>query len=374
MFAHFGLRLILASLLVVGTATSIQAAPPWSSLIPFQRVEADIEKSYELNEDHGPWMIMAASFSGPGAAKDARNLVQELRAEFDIEAYTYKQHYDYSDTIVGKGYDRYGGPKKMRYMNDTSYTSYAVLVGNYDSVDDPNLQKTLDKIKTVHPQTFADGYSVKTDTIKKLREKIKEAISSDDAKEKGPMGSAFVSRNPILPEEFFRPKGVDKLLVNMNKDTPYSLLGCPGNYTVRVATFRGAVEIDPEKIEKIEKRKIEDGSRLARAAEKAEKLAAALRKQGVEAYTFHDRAESVVTVGSFASVGTRRKDGTTEINPQVLRVMEGYKGGSKPGAGPNGMTSYQPKQLAGIIFDVQPIPVEVPKVSIAADYARGALR
>lgn len=366
-------QLALTTVLIAAFTSPVFAAPPWAKLIPFQRVEADADKTYELTENNGPWMVMAASFSGAGAANDAKALVLELRGQFGVEAYTFERKYDYTDTVVGVGYDRYGGPKKMRYMNDTSHTSYAVLVGNYDSVDNSDLQRTLNKVKKARPKVFDNGYSVKTDTIKTIRRKLKETLQSDDNQETGPMGNAFVTRNPLLPEEFFRPQGLDELVLSMNQETKYSLLQCPGKYSVRVATFRGAVELDQKKIEEIEKKNIVSGSRLARAAEKAEKLAADLRAQGVEAYTFHDRFESVVTVGSFDSVGTPRRDGKMEINPQVHRVIEGYKGQTEIKAG-DGLVGYKPKRLNGIVFDVQPVPIEVPRVSIAADYARRPLR
>ncbi|PQO25337.1 hypothetical protein C5Y96_25940 [Blastopirellula marina] len=375
MFVHTNLRLALAMGLVAAVTTTTWAAPPWANLIPFQRVEADAEKSYELTEDQGPWLIMATSFSGPGAEKDANDLVLELRKDYGLEAYTWHQNYDYTDTVVGKGYDRYGGPKKMKYMNDVSFTSYAVMVGNFQTVEESGVEKTLSKIKTAKPKVFSASYTVKNDTIKTIRQRLREAIDSEDDKEKGPMGNAFVTRNPLLPEEYFRPKGIDDLVLKMNKDSQNSLLNCPGKYTVRVATFRGAVELDQKKIDEIEKKNIVSGTRLAVAAEKAEKLADALRKQGVEAYTFHDRSESIVTVGSFETVGTPRRDGKIEINPQVKRIMDGYKGGTGTATIEGGTApSYKPRSLNGIIFDVQPLPVEVPKVSIAADYARRPLR
>ncbi|GAA4440439.1 hypothetical protein [Bremerella cremea] len=373
MFVHTNLRQALAIALVAAAASTTWAAPPWASLIPFQRVEASNEKKYELTEANGPWMIMATSFTGTGAEKDANDLVLELRKDFGLEAYVWHQKYDYTDTVVGKGYDRYGGPKKMKYMNDVSYTSYAVLVGNYESVDQNGLEGILSKVKTIHPKVFKTGYSVKDDTIKSIRRQITNAMKSEENKEKGPMGTAFVTRNPLLPEEYFRPKGMDELVIAMNKDSKHSLLNCPGKYTVRVATFRGAVEMDQKKIQEIEQKNIVSGTRLAKAAEKAETLASALRGQGVEAYCFHDRSESIVTVGSFETVGSPRRDGKIEINPQVKRIMDGYKGSET--ANTSTLTpGFKPKSLAGIMFDVQPVPVEVPRVSIAANYARPPVR
>lgn len=375
MFVRTNLRLAVALGLMAAFGSTTLAAPPfWNSLIPFRKVEADINKSYELTEENGPWMIMASSFSGTGAAQDARDLVMELRREFGVEAYVYQQKYDFSDTVNGVGYDRYGNPKKMRYFNDTSFTSYAVMVGNYDSVDASGLQSTLEKLKNAKPKVFQSGISVKSDTLKTLRDKLSEALAAEEENPNGPMSYAFVTRNPLLPDEYFRPQGPDQLVIDMNKDTPYNLLKCPGTYTVKVATFRGAVVIDQKEIKRIEENDLVSASRLAVAAEKAEKLAHALRQQGVEAYTFHDRAESIVTVGSFESVGTPRRDGKIEINPQVKRIMDGYKGGAGSQATANGAPTFKPKMLAGIMFDVQPLPVQVPRVSIAADYARGVNR
>jgi hypothetical protein len=110
--------------------------------------------------------------------------------------------------------------------------------------------------------------------------------------------------------------------------------------------------------------------KLEEAADKANKLTEALRKRGVEAYEFHDRYESIVTVGSFDSVGMPRPDGKTEISPEIHQIMETYgpKRQRLPGQGGYGLVPYS---LNGIPCDVQPMPVEVPRLSIAAAYAPG---
>ena len=109
--------------------------------------------------------------------------------------------------------------------------------------------------------------------------------------------------------------------------------------------------------------------KLELAADKAHRLTSALRARGVDAYEFHDRTESIVTVGSFDSVGEPRADGKIEIHPTVHKIMQMYGASRRqlPGVGTLGL---QPRTLAGITFDVQPVPVEVPRRSIAADYAR----
>jgi hypothetical protein len=100
---------------------------------------------------------------------------------------------------------------------------------------------------------------------------------------------------------------------------------------------------------------------LAAAAQKAHDLTEGLRLKGWEAYEFHDINASLVTVGSFDSVGTPRADGKTEINPEVHRLLEVFRG--KPSKGAFG--AMEPKCFIGIYFDTQPIPVLVPKRSIS---------
>ena len=67
----FATSALLASCAMGMLPTPALAAPPWATLIPFKKVDADPNKSYELEENRGPWMIMAASFagSGPGASR-----------------------------------------------------------------------------------------------------------------------------------------------------------------------------------------------------------------------------------------------------------------------------------------------------------------
>src|SRR5262245_17125451 len=111
----WGLALWIAAL---GTAA---AAPPWATLVPFKKVAADPNQSYELDERHGPWIIMAASFAagdGPeqraAAEKQTHDLVMELREKFKLEAYTFRKTYDFSKPTEGNGLSKDGGPRRMR--------------------------------------------------------------------------------------------------------------------------------------------------------------------------------------------------------------------------------------------------------------------
>jgi hypothetical protein len=313
-------------------------------------------------------MIMCTSFAGPTAEQQAHDLVLELRQQFQIEAYVFRQTFDFSKPTEGLGFNKYGESKRMRYMNDTKFEEIAVMAGNFASIEDPGLTKTLDSIKHATPKVLDPKYQENSSQRFLGLRTIYRAVTTNAArKQKGPMGAAFVTRNPLMPEEYFAAKGLDPFLVDMNKDITHSLLKNPGRYTVRVASFRGVDSLNkPAEFEKaIADRK--GHSKIDEAALKASRLCAALRAQGVEAYEFHDRTESIVTVGSFQDVGQPRADGKTEINPAVHRIMQEY-GPVKAALPGTGMSGLQLRTLSGIPFDPQPLPVEVPRESVATAY------
>ncbi|MCC7086136.1 MAG: hypothetical protein IT427_14130 [Pirellulales bacterium] len=384
--------IFVASGLLV-SSTAAWAAPPWQTLAPFKRVESDPNQAYPVAEDNGPWMIIASSFHGEGAEKRARELVHELRSKYRIPAYTYKQHFDFTGLERGKGFNRHGGPKMMKYQSGGLFDEVAVLVGDYDTVDDPRAERTLQKIKYLQPESIR-GEQAKTateSTASSWRERF-SFVSSKDNRKKGPMAQAFVATNPLLPKEYFASPGIDKLVLEMNQGVEHSLLNCPGKYTVKVATFNGAAVVDQKKINEIEKGK-KLGTRLADAAENAHKLTQALRKQGEEAYEFHDRDKSVVCVGSFKRLGIEYSDGRQEMDPQVRQVIQrftadpeivkqahaasqGLDGGKVVGdvwADSDAIRrnlAPKPRMYDGVPLDVEPQPFEVPKRSIGAAYQR----
>ncbi|HEY2895313.1 MAG TPA: hypothetical protein VGJ16_13905 [Pirellulales bacterium] len=354
-------------------ASPTAAAPPWATLVPFKKVEADPKKSYELEEAHGPWMILAATFAGPTAEQQSQDLVLELRQRFRLEAYTFRQSFDFSKPLPSEeviSYSRYGGKRRMRYRNNYKFDEIAVLVGNFPSVNDSQLEKTLQQIKYAKPDTLDPAK--RQDSSQRLlgARTIYQMISTNPAKKsKGPMGAAFVTRNPLLPEAYFVAKGIDPFVVEMNKDLPNSLLKCPGRYTVQVATFRGVDTMQPKKFEEVVvKSQQAKVPKIDQAALIASRLCAALRKKGVEAYEFHDRTESMVTVGSFAEVGPKRADGKIELSPAIHRLMKEYGPVEEMKPGTNVAQLYA-RTLEGIAFDPQPRPVEVPQQSIASTYS-----
>ena len=103
--------------------------------------------------------------------------------------------------------------------------------------------------------------------------------ANPDERAKGPMGAAFVTRNPLLPEELFVAKGIDPFVYEMNKDLPHSLLKCPGKYTVRIASFRGIDTMKPAEFERLTTQRA-TWPRSIRRRSSASKLCAAPAQEG----------------------------------------------------------------------------------------------
>ncbi len=341
----------------------VLASPPWLSLLTRDRVEADPNKDYRLTQENGPWTILTCTFSGDGAEEQARELVLELRKRYKLAAYTHRIQFDL-DQAEGRGLNRYGGPLQMRYERGNTIDEIAVLVGNYPAVDDPDAQRTLRRLKQFEPESLEiDESRPTTRNLAGWRALASQINLDRDAA--GPLSKAFVTTNPLLPKEYFAPSGVDADVLQWNVGVKHSLLECPGRYTLQVATFKGRTLIKQDEIQAVERGERHLTSGLVDAADKANRLCLALRMKGYEAYQFHDRYASIVTVGSFDSVGTHGPDGRLEINPTIHGLMQKFASQptNMPGEPPGAMAL---KTLVGIPFDIQPIPVEVPKRSISA--------
>lgn len=383
MFADLVRRSVLMVALASVLGTSVSAAPVWQRLSLFRHIEAEEGNAYPLTEECGPWLILAVTFLGENAEQQAGELVYELRKQYKLPAYTHAMDFDFTEGVQGRTVNQYGRPATMKYRRGNKYKEIAVLVGDFPAVDDPHAQKVLKQLKTSDPksmQTSEDRPSAQPlGGYRQLQKQVLSAIddykrdnglqaskSASSRLKHGPLAHAFLTTNPILPREFYVPPGIDPLVARMNAQVAHSLLDCPGKYSVQVATFKGQVVVDPKQIAAVESGAEELESGLAEAAEKAHLLTEALIAKGYQAYEFHDRYMSIVTVGSFDSVGSPRADGKIEINPQIHRIMETF--GAQKTAG-----AVSPKTIAGVALDAQPVPVEVPKQSIGAMYSRGGV-
>jgi hypothetical protein len=369
MHKRFCVAAVSLSVLLIYSAGA-RAESPWKKLVPFKRVEADPKKSYAVTDTNGPWMIVATVFHGDQAEEKARELVLELRKKHKLEAYTHSQVFDYTQGVRGRGIDKYGNPKVMKYAQDQAVKEVAVLVGNFASVEDDRATETLKKIKSLDPAALKNG-----DGDDQVFGELRRAVNMK--RKKGPMGGAFIASNPVLPPEYFTAAGVDKLVLEMNKEVPNGLLDCPGKFTIKVATFTGSSVIDQRKIREVSQGKKMEYS-LQEAAEHAHLLTNELRKLGFEAYEFHNREQSIVTVGAFNQLTVQGPDGQPVDNPQIHKMLAAFsiQVASTPGApymhiaGTELDRRKQQFPTCWKMLDLQPSVVPVPRRPVSAAFLR----
>ena len=383
------LVLLTWQLLAGGGAPASAARPLWQKLVPRKQVESDPNVDYTLTKDEGPWLILAASFSGPEGEQQARDLVLEFRGRYRLPAYYYGMTFEVGEANPGRGVDSYGSRIKRRYQRGSSVREHAVLVGEFPSLDDAEAQRTLQQIKTMEPEslTAKEGESTSQSlaTVRQFHSFLREKIGNPDTK--GPMGHAFLSRNPLLPKEYFVPQGVDEDIAKWNEGLEYSLMKCPGRYSIRVATFKGRTSLKAalDESESTRTRKATDDDPLVVAGKNAHLLTVALRDKGWEAYEFHDRRESYVTIGSFHE-GQTHPDGRIFLKSRDAKIIVDTFGATSPNNVFNRPAQqfnqvfgsqmgkvaegFHPKRFVGLPLDIHPQPVQVPRRSVSSAYAR----
>jgi len=266
-------------------------------------IEAVRGKTYALSKQHGPWMIMVASFrnvpedrrqKGLSAEEAASELVYELR-EKGIPAYIHGQ-----DAVLG----HISTVDRQERQDDRIYAAQrdmiSVIAGNYPSIDDKTAQQTLKYIKAYHPKFMKDEKS--------------GAIYRKTPGRNGPLSGAFLTVNPLVKSEDLAANKPDPMVLELNQSSKFSLFSNKKKFTLVVATFSGKKVTpiagskfagDESKFSAAIDEGMKDRSKynLNRAGEDAEQLAKLLRDgidgKRYEAYAYHDRYQSLVTVGGF---------------------------------------------------------------------------
>ncbi|MBQ9127971.1 MAG: hypothetical protein IJY15_09475, partial [Thermoguttaceae bacterium] len=343
------------------------------------KVEADPKKDYFLKDSDGNWFAMAAKFSDEKAAYRAKKLAYELRKAYKMEAFVFK--FDPSRNLDAFSAE-VDAAKNFHYQTAQN-VEYAVLVGGYPVGDDLELQKTLERLRRCQPESLKDDPASKA-LVQKFQEMARK---NQKYAGYGPMGGAFAVPNPLLPKEFFSQKGiVDSYVEKLNSDGKYSLLNNDKLYTVRIATFSGDVAMykntQGPKTDEMQ-------SRLRYAGLRAAALCEALRSAGVEAWEFHDRDCSFVTIGSFDSYGVEQANGQIELNPKIDQIMKKYGGKLVDGA--DGRSKYRAytvvvdipdpestalrpkKKRLELACDLRPVIIVVPQRSGEASVRKIAL-
>lgn len=387
-------------------AAPVEAQGLLRRFMPVERVSAEPAEGFGLRQENGPWLIMASTFTGEGAKQQARQLATEVRGRLNLKAYVHDMRLTLDTEGVGRGVDRYGNKKQMKYRSGDTVYEWAVLVGDFPTIDDPDAQRKLDLIKRFEPDALKIEEGKETFQtlayIRRHQERFVQKVSNQTPR--GPMRSAFITRNPLLPQEYFVPKGVDKFVSDMNRGVKHSLLDMEGRYTVKVATFTGKAELQTASLSAARQTKKSDGvDPLVEAAENAHLLCEKMRKLNIEAYEFHDRHESYVAVGSFDEVAKIGDQGrlypTREMMPIIQTFGAAYNTPSDPflraGKAPQvqsqvSLVEAQFKQRYGkvagglnpkfaridpkdpnsrvIPFDIHPAVVEAPKRTVSSSF------
>ncbi|MFN0053311.1 MAG: hypothetical protein ACKV0T_14100 [Planctomycetales bacterium] len=308
-------------------------------------IEAVKGKRYKLAPNHGPWMIMVTSLSGETkeqeerATKAADELVFQLRKK-GIPAYVYSTEDKYEEV---HGIDRMGRPKKRKYV--AQHGMIGIVAGNYPSLEDKAAQQTLKFIKRFEPKVSVEGKD----------RKVQEFPL--------PLNKAYLVRNPLLPAEQLARKVKDPLLLQLNNGMENSLFENKGKYSLIVASFYGNSQIKPVEFAKFDKQlKNNTNISLENAGRESWQLCKAMRSQGIEAYVYHEKFRSIVTVGSF-----KTKD-DPEIERKIKMFEAKYKRDESTGKDVlvaesiqiSGMRKGDAPSLAWTM-DPQPKLIEVPR-------------
>lgn len=323
------------------------------------RIDATANRTYRITKQHGPWMIMVASFSerheevrvaGLSPEEAANQLVYALRKR-GIPAYTFRlseaEHSKPQTDALGR---------TVRTRAPVGTNSISVVAGNYPTVDDSTAQKTRDFIKRL---------SLKDLNLESwTRDGL---VFRQTPGQPGPFSGAFLTINPLFSQEEVAKTKRDPLILRLNGNSEYSILRNKGKYTLAVATFKGRSQtgIGERNYRKAFELFTPNGT-LDDAAERAWKVARMLREglfngsqkgRTFEAYVYHDKFQSLVTIGSFDS----------PQDPRLTQLAHIFRAKEHKGANGNSFATGESIIIPGnppetVIFDPVPSLIAVPQV------------
>ena len=226
------LQALLLTIVVSGIfapLNQVNAGDQSSILAMFRKKQpvGDAE-TLKLMPEHGPWLILAATLSGEDAEQQATELANEIRRDLRLTSYILEKSFDNSGVLGSTTQlvnELDGSTTQYRawtqYANGNSEKVFAVLVGEFSSTEDPRIKPTLEKIRRADPKSLkqpgAAGEAAEKPSedssnwlVQQYRSVIWSRTNRKTNQQKGPMGAAFVTRNPLLPEEFFQAPKMEK--------------------------------------------------------------------------------------------------------------------------------------------------------------------
>jgi hypothetical protein len=336
-------RLLVAPALVL--ALALWAGPGDAQPLPAPDMNQDIA----VTPQAGPWLICAASYSGPNAPYLARQLALQARDRHHLNAYVFN-HADEERRRLRAEFERMQAlhpDVPMRRKTVRLEEQCAVLLGGYP--DDGAASAALKAVRALPlPELKLPTGEPAYDYM---------LLSVPDPEKKGmalqrapvnPFTTAFVIRNPTVPQQQERPK-FDPAWAKLNAGEDYSLLKCPRRYTLVVKEYLGNTVVQPHTGVSGFMDMLGLGNRMGEGLRGAGKQAHALAKflrdpgLGFKAYVLHTRNSSLVTVGEFDQVNGEEMQ---RLQRQIASLK--FSAGGHGGPDPIGLMAH-------------PAPMEVPR-------------
>jgi hypothetical protein len=334
-FTEEGLMFRWLTTLVITAASTLVLLAQDPGQAPKQSA-ADPAVRYPLTEREGPWLIHLACFRGDDSLDFAHRLAEEIRQKHRMPSFIFSLNEADARRdreqlrrwqLENIGSDKVAeSNEEIKLRTIRIVKEYSVFIGNYPDMERARL--AVERMRELPPPTSIPAFGVH---LYKEPEKQAGGSSSNpygifggggtksvegkkmNDSQGNPYRQAFVVRNPLLkrdrevvvkqnnPAPTFDPSWKE-----LNEKEKYSIFTCPKNWTLVVAQFK-----PPEQIESTIRNSVVQmsmnplpanlGAGLERAAETARQFAEILRDggRGYDAYVFHTRQFSVVSVGAF---------------------------------------------------------------------------
>lgn len=343
---------VLASVCLVGLIPSELSAA---------RIDATEGRQYRITKQHGPWMIMVVSLtetpmerreSGLSPAEAADQLVYALRRK-QIPAYAFRLSESPSSPL-----NQLAGNDGSRLRYRSRRDGICVLAGNYKSPDSTVAQRTLKYIKTLDFDTL------------NLDWKNNGGVIYRTPGQPRPFSGAILTYNPLFTPQEIEAQKRDTMVRDMNRSGEYSIINNPSRYTLVVASLKGtsATQIGNQlgRAQGQAMRSFKISGTLNDAGLRAWKITEMLREgrfngsqrgRTFEAYCYHDRYVSYVTIGSFDD----------QNDPRITQLAELFKAKLQRGTNGQSFTTGESIIVPGnppetVIFDPVPRLISVPQL------------
>lgn len=310
-----------------------------TSLAGQQPAETGPVIKYPLTEKEGPWLIHIGSFRGDESLEFAHRFAEETRSKYKYQTYVYSMNEEDarqdrealrqlqlktigSETLAES-------TERQKFKTVRVIKEFSVFVGSFPDMERARTEAA--RIKEFDPPTSIPSFGIHLYNEPKARANqdpeantiggifgLRASTQSEEGKRLkqslgNPYRQAFVVRNPVVtrkktPTVTVQNKAavpMDPTWAELNAKEKHSIFSCPKKWTIVVAKFSPPTEVSPMNTSVVQVGSRTSNASLGKgienAAETARKMAEILRDggKGYDAYVFHTRQYSLVTVGAF---------------------------------------------------------------------------